>query len=276
MKMPFVNMKNSGKQKIIWIALLLVMTLNLNACGTPPELRKEAKQRLQMYEGDFRNKVISVYGSDAKLKNVDCPTYRSVGSPVPEANYSVSERLTGKINIGMKSYEAEYYPDTGVMKDTVHTKLICNKIVNALPIDDSKISRFDYNDPAFEIPKFDCMMDTLDKAAEDDILLYLNILTVEDLSNYKDHDFESIPEIQKIIDGNMHVVIKMVSLKDTERASALCGSIHKFSFSYHESEILQNGESVDPFDYYHIRNTIRIEKTGAGGTNGELKVVYLE
>ena len=106
-------------------------------------------------------------------------------------------------------------------------------------------------------------------------MIFISVLTMEDLSKYNENDFKSVPGLLDLWegDGNLGCQIKIVSLKNTDRIDALYGKIQEMHFSYSEShpKVYIDSNSYDSFDYYNIRNTIQLE-----GDSGKMKMVYTE
>ena len=250
-------------KKFSTIILLSVCLISLVSCGAPSEVKQEARERLEKYKPVFEQKVKDVYGSDAALKKVKCAVNMTVGSPVPSVSYSANDYLTGTISFGGGNYDAIYLTSEKRMIDTVHTEAICSSVIDALPLDSGKFFLVKYISPVGYEPMFDSEIDSLEKAAESDegSIITFVVITSEDLSTYREDDFADIPELQTIknskgLSGN----IKIISVKDKNKASSLSGKIRELDFSYGAHPMVySNSGDKDAFDVYGIRNAITIK-----------------
>lgn len=246
------------------LAALGMGLLLLTGCNVPDEVKQEAEGRLSAYEQPFSDTVKDIYGSDAKLVSAECPVLMNIGSPVPEVTYRASQKLTGKIVIDRKSYEAEYDPASGKIMDTVHTEQICQELTDALPIDAEQICMTKITDNSFLDPKFPAGADSLAKVMTPDntVCLLVNVVTTEDLSRYKDTDFNSIPELALLYQNSKFCYVRIISVKDKDRLSSLMGKLNELEISYTDThpKIYENGQERDAFEVYHIRNTIALSQ----------------
>lgn len=232
----------------------------------PSEVRQEAENRKAAYEQAFENKVRAEYGESCALRKVKCPIASKTASVTPEITYYASDSLTGQILLDKKRYDAAYNPTTDVLLDTVHTDGICNTVIRALPIDQEQLVRTSVTDTAFLEPMFPSDTDTLDKALApgNDVSLIFHIITKEDLSTYRNTDFNSIPVLQKLTQNARYSRIQIISVKDTNRIDSLTGKLNVLQFYPGQHPFVTNDRrsfghergTVDAYDLYHIRNVI--------------------
>ncbi|MBP0973381.1 MAG: hypothetical protein J5851_05675 [Oscillospiraceae bacterium] len=254
-----------GRFKPLCMALpLLCAGLLLTGCSAPDEVKQEASNRLAAYEKSFTDGVTAAYGDSAKLKSVECPVEMNVGSPVPEVSYKAAQDLTGKIVLNGKTYDATYLTASGTVTDTVHTEQICKELTDALPIDQTKVLATVVTDNAFEEPQFKAGAETLDQVMTPDntVCLIVSVITSEDLTSYQTADLNSIPALRSLYSNSKFCKVSIVSLKDTDRLSELKGSIQELNFSYSSNhpDVYVNGDYVDAFEHFHIRNTIALSQ----------------
>lgn len=252
----------------------------LSSCGAPEEVKQAAQERLEKYEQPFRDKVAAVYGEDAELKKVECPTLTSIGSPVPDVSYKVSTELTGKIVLDGETYDAEYYPEEDKLMDTVNTEMICRRIVNCLPLDQSQFCGTKFTDSSYRYPMFMSGADSFEKGLAFGLKgnsLIICVITTEDITSVTEDMLTGIPDIMKLEESDIYYTIRIVSLRDTGMASPLQGKIQEIPFTYSDSHPnvynSQTGGYSDAFEYYHIRSTIEIASDQVDGKKEKARVV---
>ena len=246
-------------------ALLLMGVLLLTGC-VPSEVKQEAESRKDAYEQAFADKVRAEYGDGSALRNVKCPIESRTATVTPEITYYASDSLTGQILLDKKRYDAKYIPASDELLDTVHTDAICNTVIASLPIDQEQIVRTKVTDTAFLEPMFPSDADTLDKALVpgNDVGLIFHIITREDLSACRDTDFNSIGVLQQLSQDADYSLIRIISVKDTNRIDSLTGKLNELQFYPTQHPYVSDNErpsrrdrgTKDAYDLYHIRNVI--------------------
>ena len=256
---------NSMSKKALAIVLCVCCLISLVCCGAPDSVKQEAKDKVDDYKPAFEQKVQADYGSDAKLKDVECKIDRTGSSPTPELSYSVKPYLSGKLTIKGKKYEAIYDYSNDTVYDTVHSKDIIDSIIETLPVDKDKFYSTKIVDPNLDYPRFESGVDSLDKALQSGAYsgaVRIYIITTEDLSSLKEYDFYSIPEIKNISESSaLDCMITIVSCKNKDKVSALTGKVQDLMFysNAHPTLVTNQGESVDAFEYYGINSVVRLD-----------------
>ncbi|HAG04537.1 MAG TPA: hypothetical protein DCG28_03760 [Lachnospiraceae bacterium] len=267
------------KKTIIQICTLIMILLAFVGCSAPEEVKKEADDRLQQYSPMFEEKVRLIYGNEAKLENIECPTLMNIGSPVPDVTHSASKTLTAKLKYKGASYDAYYDPVTDTLYDTIYADEICNFLLDCLPIDKSQVLFSKYTDASFETPFFEAGTDTFEKAALQKNSLLFNIITKEDLSAFKDYDFSELPVFKTLNDAEMFCSFTVVSLKDESQLSTLKGKIHELDFStegHPDIYVSETRTFEDVFKQCHIQSSLKMYYPMVDGKKGELRVRYNE
>ena len=245
--------------------LLLAAMLLLSGCA-PDEVKQEAKARKEAYQQAFADKVKAAYGEDAGLRKVECPVESKSGSVSPSVTYYASDHLTGQLIIDNARFEAEYDPQTDTLRDSVHTKAIYMTLVDALPIDHDQICAVEVTDNAFMIPLFPSDADTFEKAMTPDnsVCLLVNVITKEDLSAYRDTDFNTIPEVAKLSQNSCYSRITLISVENTNQLSALTGKLNDLEFYEQGHPTVYDSitrKYQDAYSYFNIRHVIRLSQT---------------
>ena len=151
--------------------------------------------------------------------------------------YSVTKsdgNLTGTLTLNGKKYEVDYNTETDTIRDSVNTEAICLPLVEALPIDQNKITELHYVDFSdyFRYKKERVLKYSPETKTLDDLInntVKEDEYTPIDIFVFTTEQFDdiSLDELKKAdvfrkFDNCHHVMeISVVSLKDEEKFSEL-------------------------------------------------------
>ncbi len=233
----------------------------------------EAEQLLADYSQPFIDKAKSIYGNDAEVTDIACMKFLATG--LLDSVYMADESLSGTLTHNGEQYEAEYNTRTGDLRDAVHTEEICSELIDALPIDQSKIIERHYVDVGkYEkfskeiMLKFSPDIKTLDDVKKNDGVLhtspiFIHLYTTEQLSEITEAELKAQPAFAGMESCTQWIQISVVSLKDQSAFSDLKTMMLRNSSllkQYGRSDVSE--ESLNTFkDKYHIHNFAVIENS---------------
>ena len=240
------------------IAPMFAAVLLLTGCGAPIEVRNAANNYVEQYTDNFSEKVVSVYGESAHVKNVQGVITQTKDAKTKETIYHATGDLSGAMFVGQKLYNAVYHTDTGRMETTYSSDTVHEELVKALPFDQDQFlycKTFGKNGiwPAM----FDSSVVGLESAAVANSTMHLYIITTEDLSTYTYTEIQSIDVLNRIAHGDSDCKITIVSVEDEDMVTALKSNIAKYDFSSDNIPAATTASGT-AFDLYHIRNAIYI------------------
>jgi len=254
-----VEQVNKATKVIILFVNILIISL-LAACGPSPEMKEEAEERVKQYTPTFEAKVEEAYGKDAELSDVKCDIIANTSGVDFSTTYSVGG-MYGTINIDGKKYRANYDYLSNTFVDNVHSDTIYKELLESLPFDSSK-----YIDTKFgelylppEIDSFEKYISlNPDENKNATFRQVIYITTTEDLSSYKNTDFDNISEIKKLNESIGFFTLKIVCLNDKTKSSSIMSQMDGIHFEYSDKHpmVQAGGESKDVFDEYDIKNAI--------------------
>ena len=244
---------------IILLINILVFSL-FTACGPSDEMRNEAKDRVKQYTPDFEAKVEEAYGKNAKLSDVKCDIIANTNGIDFKTTYSIGT-MYGTINIDGKKYRANYDHLSNTFVDNVHSGTIYKELLECLPFDSSK-----YIDTKFrelylppEIDSFEKYISlNPDENKNATFRQVIYITTTENLSSYKNTDFDNISEIKKLNESIGFFTLKIVCLNDKSKSSSIMSQMDSIHFEYSDThpKVQVGNTSKDVFDEYDIKNVI--------------------
>ena len=228
---------------------------------------KEAEEVVQENQQAFIDKVAEAYGDSASLTDIEC--VRVFPEKYDPGYKSYQNKLKGTLTIDGTNYEALYYCDNGELRDSVHADAICSELINALPLDHSKILEIVYPESVGdwnygEQWKFPYQIKTFDEAVtweeKAGATMYIWLYTSEDVSDLTEADFTPIPQIQKVIDSTSNCQITIMSLADTAEFENLKEQMKKYSGNierlFYPSA---TDEDIDrAFSEYHMTNILKV------------------
>lgn len=240
------------------------------------EKQKEEREALvENYSPAFRDKAAEIYGSGAALTDI-----RVVTNPpdrMDDGYVNYDEVLIATLTVDGKQYEATYDCYEGDLKgrfrDSVHINDICSPVIDALPLDKSRIVETvypmncsSYRDYGDEL-KIDYRIKTFDEwVTFGDIAnnpMYLYVFTTEDISGISEDEICSAPGMKKLTEATSYANITVVSLRDTEALDALKAQMRKNSSSISQlSSSVSSDEATKRFvDEYHITSAMVIRNS---------------
>ena len=261
------------KKKITFLAVLLslVCTFSMTSCVAVDAYKdqkncdKETKQLLEDNKQPFIDKVKSIYGNDAELTDIKPMTFLAT-----DLLYSVTKadgNLTGTLTLNGKKYEVDYNTETDTIRDSVNTEAICLPLVEALPIDQNKITELHYVDFSdyFRYKKERVLKYSPETKTLDDLIsntVKEDEYTPIDIFVFTTEQFDdiSLDELKKAdvfrkFDNCHHVMeISVVSLKDEEKFSELKEMMLRNSnliSQYSNPDTTEEQKTVF-FEKYHI------------------------
>ena len=231
----------------------------------------EAEQLLADYSQPFIDKAKSIYGNDAEVTDITCMKFLATG--LFDSVYMADERISGTLTLNGKQYEAEYNTRTDTLRDDVHTEEICSELLDALPIDQSKIIEKHYVDcGAYErfskeiklkfAPDIKTLDDVKKNKGEDHTSpVFIHVYTTEDLGQITESQLKAQSAFQGMDDCTQWILISIVSLKDQSVFSDLKTLMLRNSNllkQYRRPDVKE--ESLIEFkNKFHIRNAAVIE-----------------
>lgn len=285
------------KKKITFLTVLLslVCSLSMTSCIAVDAYKdqkncdKETKQLLEDNKQPFIDKVKSIYGNDAELTDIKPMTFLAT-----DLLYSVTKsdgNLTGTLTLNGKKYEVDYNTETDTIRDSVNTEAICLPLVEALPIDQNKITELHYVDFSdyFRYKKERVLKYSPETKTLDDLInntVKEDEYTPIDIFVFTTEQFDdiSLDELKKAdvfrkFDNCHHVMeISVVSLKDEEKFSELKEMMLRSSnlISQYSNPDTTEDQKTEFFEKYHIVRASVIKnilsRTEDDETVNELKV----
>ena len=244
-------------------ALLFVFCMfTLTSCGNYREAKRESKQKIKRYKQDLIQGVKEAYGDDVKVKNIKSGIDVKLGEVVPEP-YFTSYAVEGTFELNGKKYNVYYDEKEQTIKDTVHTGTIREAMMDELPFDKSKYLKYKCaGNFEYLTPDIDTLEELLDSGY---VFFNIYIVTTEDLSVYENYDIKSLPIYNKLEESKESGCLKMhiACVDDTSRYSLLLSDMERgmwFNGREHPT-VREDGEDIDAFEYYGIKNTLDIDGT---------------
>lgn len=252
---------NKAIKGIIILINILVFSL-LIACGPSDEMKNQAEERVKQYTPAFEAKVEEAYGKNAKLSEVKCDIIGNTSGIDFSTSYSIGT-MYGTINIDGNKYRANYDYLSNTFVDNVHSEAVYKELIECLPFDSSKYIDTKFNElylppeiDSFE--KYISLNPDENKNATFRQIIY--ITTTEDLSSYKNTDFDNISEIKKLIDsdGVGFFTLRIVCLNDKSKSASIMSKMDSIHFEYADKhpKVQIGKETKDVFDAYDIKNAI--------------------
>ena len=234
------------KLKRLLFSIVLSLTM-LTGCGAPPEMVEEADNIKAENLPKFEQAVKDVYGKDAELINVKCGVELNIGSPVPNATYSLPTTMEGQIELPDKRGKAIYKIDSGAMYDNVNTSNILDSFLDQLPYNKEEIVTKTFLDSSSNFPMFKSGLTTYDEVLNTPNSMYssyprLYMTTLEDLSAYKDIDINNLDVHKKMYSSAYPINYVLCGVTVESKAMLLDNDFTKIQFNYKE------------LPYYEIRS----------------------